>query len=223
MSIVDATATGDDNIISEENVELDYRKEQLKKLQNGDLQDLEDIDGSITITDLGLNEFRMDLANYIKAKGYPNDVPYGLYAVTKEDREKGIVPGVVFALKNTNEDVSIHTKNMLHPYYLVYLNMNGEVIYDYTQVKKILDIIRSVSKHRTEPIKDLCASFNKETKDGLKMDKYSKLLEDAVSSIIDVKKEDDFASLLSDGSDVLFDGGIKGLDDFQLVSFFVIR
>lgn len=223
MSIVDATATGDDNIISEENVELDYRKEQLKKLQNGDLQDLEDIDGSITITDLGLNDFRMDLANYIKGKGYPDGIPYGLYAVTAEDKEKGIVPGVVFALKNTNDNISIHTKNRLHPYYLVYLDMDGNVVYDYTQVKKILDVMRTVSRYHKDPIRSLCSAFNKETKDGTKMDKYSSLLEDAVSSIIDVKKQDDFASLLSDGSDVLFDGGIKGLDDFQLVSFFVIR
>lgn len=223
MSIVDATATGDDNIISDEKIELDYRKEQLKKLQNGDLQDLEDIDGSITITDLGLNEFRMDLANYIKGKGYPTNVPYGLYAVTRSNSEKSITPGVIFILKNTNEKISTHTKNRLHPYYLTYLDMDGNVIMDYTQVKKILDVMRSVSKHEKEPIRDLCKAFNKETKDGLKMEKYSELLKKAVESIIDVKKEDDFSTFLSDGSDVLYDGGIKGLDDFQLVSFFVIR
>ena len=223
MSIVDATATGDDNIISEENVELDYRKEQLKKLQNGELQDLEDIDGSITITDLGLNDFRMDLAHYIREKGYPEGIPYGLYALTTKDEEKGIVPGVIFVLKNTSNSVSVHTRNRLHPYYLVYLDMQGNVVYDYTQVKKILDVMRTVSKHHKEPDRSLCASFNKETRDGAKMDKYSDLLEASVASIIDVKKQDDFATLLSDGSDVLFDGGIKGLDDFQLVSFFVMR
>ncbi len=223
MSIVDATATGDDNIISDENVELEYRKEQLKKLQNGDLQDLEDIDGSITITDLGLNEFRMDLANFIRTKGKPHEVPYGLYAVTEKDLEKGVVPGVVFALKNTNEKVSAHTRNRLHPYYLIYLDMDGNVVLDYTQVKKILDVMRTVAKHQKSPIRNLCQAFNKETKDGEKMGKYSDLLEKAVGSIIDVKKKDDFSSFLSEGSDVLFDDGIKGLDDFQLVSFFVIK
>lgn len=223
MSIVDATATGDDNIISDENVELDYRKEQLKKLQNGDLQDLEDIDGSIAITDLGLNEFRMDLANYIKTKGYPKGVPYGLYSVVKKDEAKDIKPGVIFILKNISNEVSIHTKNMLHPYYLVYLDNDGNVIYDYTQVKKILDIIRSTSKTIKEPIKSLCSTFNKETKDGLKMDHYSNLLEKAVGSIIEIKQNDDLNSLLTEGSDVLFNKGIKGIDDFQLVSFFVIK
>lgn len=223
MSIVDATATGDDNIISDENVELDYRKEQLKKLQNGDLQDLEDIDGSIAITDLGLNEFRMDLANYIKTKGYPKGVPYGLYSVVKKDEAKDIKPGVIFILKNISNEVSIHTKNMLHPYYLVYLDNDGNVIYDYTQVKKILDIIRSTSKTIKEPIKSLCSTFNKETKDGLKMDNYSNLLEKTVGSIIEIKQNDDLNSLLTEGSDVLFNKGIKGIDDFQLVSFFVIK
>lgn len=223
MSIVDATATGDDNIISDENIELDYRKDQLKKLQNGDLQDLEDIDGSIAITDLGLNEFRMDLANYIKTKGYPKGVPYGLYSVVKKDEAKDIKPGVIFILKNISNEVSIHTKNMLHPYYLVYLDNGGNVIYDYTQVKKILDIIRSTSKTIKAPIKSLCSTFNKETKDGLKMEHYSNLLEKAVGSIIEIKQNDDLNSLFSEGSDVLFNKGIKGIDDFQLVSFFVIK
>ena len=71
MTIVNATATADDNIISEENEEMDYRKEQLKKLQEGTLQDLEDVDGNISITDMGLNDFVMDLDAYIKANGEP--------------------------------------------------------------------------------------------------------------------------------------------------------
>ena len=223
MNIVDATSTGDDNIISDENVELDYRKDQLQKLRDGSLQDLEDVDGSIKITDLGLNEFRMDLASYIKANGYPNKVPYGLYAIVKHDDDKGIKKGVVFILRNTNSDVNIHDRNRLHPYYLVYLDAQGNVVCDHTQVKKILDVIRTTAKHEIQPIKSLCAQFNRETDDGLKMDKYSDLLEDAVKSIIDVKEESDIDSLFSDGSDVLFEGRIKGLDDFQLVSFFVIK
>lgn len=225
MTIVDATATGDDNILAnpEDKVELDYREDQLKKLQEGSLQDLEDIDGSITITDLGLNEFRMDLANYLKKNGTPDSVPYGLYALTEKDAEKDIKPGIIFVLKNTNDNVSAETKNRLHPYYLVYIDMCGNVIYDYSQVKKTLDVMRMVAKHRTEPIRRLCMAFNNETNDGTKMEKYSNLLEKAVSSIVEVKKADDFSALLSDGSDVLFNGGIKGLDDFELVSFFVIK
>jgi hypothetical protein len=223
MSIVDATSTGDDNILSNENIELDYRKEQLKKLQEGQLQDLEDVDGSIAITDLGLNEFRMDLSNYIKANDEPKNVPHGLHAVVLHNEEKGILPGVIFVLKNYNEGVNINNRNRLHPYYLVYLDMDGNVIYDYTQVKKILDVIRTTSKMVDSPIKTACSEFNRETKDGLRMNKYSELLEDAIKSIIHVKEENDMDSLFNDGSEVLFNGRIKGLDDFELITFFVVK
>lgn len=223
MSIVDATSTGDDNILSDEDVELSYRKEQLKKLREGKLQDLEDVDGSVSITDLGLNEFRMDLSNYVKEHGEPKNIPHGLNAVVLHDDEKGIRKGVIFILKNYNEGVNINNRNRLHPYYLVYLDMEGNVIYDFTQVKKILDVVRTTCKHYDQPIKSICAQFNRETEDGLKMEKYSKLLEDAVRSIIDVKESNDINTLLTQGSDVLFNGGIKGLDDFELITFFVIK
>lgn len=223
MMLVDATATGDDNIISSEQADLDYRKEQLKKLQDGDLQDLEDVDGTITITDLGLNEFRMDMVSYIKAHGEPKNIAHGLYAVVRHDDEKGIPKGVIFVLKNRNSEVNIGKQNRLHPYYLVYLNEQGEVIYNHTDVKSILDIMRNTCKHHTEPIADLCRIFNRETKDGHKMDKYSKLLDKCIESIIDVKSANDLDSLFNIGSDVLFNGNIKGLDDFELITFIVVK
>ena len=223
MMLVDATATGDDNIISSEQADLDYRKEQLKKLQEGDLQDLEDVDGTITITDLGLNEFRMDMVAYIKAHGEPKNIAHGLYAVVRHDDEKGIPKGVIYVLKNRNPEVNIGKQNRLHPYYLVYLNEQGEVIYNHTDVKSILDILRNTCKHHEEPIADLCRAFNKETKDGYKMDKYSKLLDNCIESIIDVKAANDLDSLFNMGSDVLFSGNIKGLDDFELITFIVVK
>ena len=223
MMLVDATATGDDNIISSEQADLDYRKEQLKKLQEGDLQDLEDVDGTITITDLGLNEFRMDMVAYIKAHGEPKNIAHGLYAVVRHDDEKGIPKGVIYVLKNRNPEVNIGKQNRLHPYYLVYLDEQGEVIYNHTDVKSILDIMRNTCKHHEEPIADLCRAFNKETKDGYKMDKYSKLLDNCIESIIDVKAANDLDSLFNMGSDVLFSGNIKGLDDFELITFIVVK
>lgn len=223
MMLVDATATGDDNIISSEQADLDYRKEQLKKLQEGDLQDLEDVDGTIAITDLGLNEFRMDMVAYIKSHGEPKNIAHGLYAVVRHDDEKGIPKGVIFVLKNRNHDINIGKQNRLHPYYLVYLDEHGEVIYNHTEVKSILDIMRSTCKYHEEPIADLCRAFNKETRDGYKMDKYSKLLDSCIESIIDVKAANDLDSLFNLGSDVLFSGNIKGLDDFELITFVVVK
>ena len=223
MALVDATATGDDNIIASEQADLDYRKDQLQKLKDGDLQDLEDVDGSITITDLGLNEFRMDMISYIKEHGEPKNIPYGLYAVVEHDDSLGIPKGVIYVLKNRNPGVNINKQNRLHPYYLVYLDEDGNVVRNHMEVKQILDIIRKSSKHVDKPIAKLCAAFNRETKDGYKMDKYSKLLDDSIASIIDVKESNDLSSLFNDGSDVLYEGNIKGLDDFELITFFVVK
>ena len=223
MKLVDATATGDDNIISSEQADLDYRKQQLKKLQDGDLQDLEDVDGSITITDLGLNEFRMDVVSYIKEHGEPKNIPNGLYAVVRHDDNANIQKGVIYVLKNKVDDINIGKKNRLHPYYLVYLDEQGNVINNHMEVKQILDVIRKTCKNQTEPIKDLCHQFSKETKDGYKMDKYSELLNKSIESIIDVKETNDIYSLFNNGSDVLFSGNIKGLDDFELIAFVVIK
>ena len=223
MALVDATATGDDNLIESEQADLDYRKDQLQKLKDGELQDLEDVDGTITITDLGLNEFRMDMVSYIKEHGEPKNVPHGLYALIEHDDSIGIPKGVIYVLKNKNPDVNINKQNRLHPYYLVYLDEDGNVIHNHMEVKQILDIIRKCSKHKDKPIARLCQSFNKETKDGYKMDKYSKLLDNSIASIIDVKESNDLFSLFNEGSDVLYNGNIKGLDDFELITFFVLK
>ena len=141
MAIVNAVATGDDNIISDENEEMDYRKEQLKRLQDGTLQDLEDIDGNISITDLGLNDFVMDLASYRKMHGDPQGVIKGLHAVVAADESKGIEPGVIFVLCNRNNGVNINKQNRLHPFYLVYLKDDGEVLHNHLEVKAILDVL----------------------------------------------------------------------------------
>ncbi len=223
MTIVNQTATADDNIISEENEEMDYRKEQLKKLQEGTLQDLEDVDGNISITDLGLNDFVMDLVAYRKANGDPIGVVKGLHSVVAADESKGIEPGIIFVLCNRNNGININKRNRLHPFYLVYLKQNGEVVFNHLNVKSTLDVLRTTSKGKTEPLADLCRTFNKETKDGAKMEKYNDLLQDAVLSIMEVKEENDLESLFKDGSKVLFQKEIDGLDDFELISFVVIR
>lgn len=223
MTIVNQTATADDNILSTEVEEMDYRKEQLKKLQEGTLQDLEDVDGNISITDLGLNDFVMDLSAYHKANGDPVGVTKGLHAVVKADVTKGIERGVIFVLCNRNNGVNINKQNRLHPFYLVYLTEDGAVKYNHLDVKSTLDVLRATAKGRTEPLLDLCRIFNRETRDGVKMDKYSNLLLDAVQSIIDVKESKDLDTLFKVGSKVLFSGKIDGLNDFELISFVVIK
>ncbi|WP_341472618.1 DEAD/DEAH box helicase [Hathewaya massiliensis] len=223
MTIVDATSTADDNPISEEQLNADYRKVQLKKLQDGELQDLEDVDGSISITDLGLNDFRMDMVEYIKAIGEPKHAPNGMHAVVKLNEELGIEKGVIYVLKNTTNEVNIKKQNILHPYYLVYVEDDGKIKFNHLEIKNILDILRATCKNKNEPLKDICKIFNKETKDGYKMGKYGELLHSAIESIVSVKEEKDLKNLFKVGSQVLFQEKIKGLDDFELIAFVVIR
>ncbi len=223
MILVDATATADDNILAESQLELDYRATQLKKLQEGTLQDLEDVDGQITITDLGLNEFRMDMLQYIKTHGEPKNIPNGLYAVVKEDKTKGIEKGTIFVLRNRNQNINIEKQNRLHPYYLLYLKEDGTVLINHTDPKQILDVLRTACKHELEPIKHLCKVVNEETNDGYNMEKYSKLLKDAVKAIVHQEEQDDLASIFNIGSNALFGNTVSGLDDFELITFVVVK
>lgn len=223
MTIVDQTATADDNLLNPDDQIDDYREVQIKKLQQGENIDLEDTDNSISISDLGLNEFRMDAAEFIKTYGEPTRVPKGMHAVINKDESRGIVPGVIFVLKNYNDNVNIKSQNLLHPYYLAYLDEKGNIINTHLQVKQILDVLRVASKGQTEPILQAYSKFNRETDDGLKMEKYNKLLGDAISTIIEVKEQSDIASLLDGDIDVLKGTKIKGLDDFELIAFVVVK
>ncbi len=222
MVIVNMTATGDDNYLSNKSTDLEYRKEQLKKLQD-EVLDLEDINTGVSITDLGLNDFRMDLVSFVKENKDLDKVPNGMHTVINADEEKGIHPGVIFVLKNINDDIDINKQNVLYPFYLIYVDYEGEVVVNHLKVKKILDVLRIGCKGKNKPIKEAYREFNRETRDGKKMDKYSKLLENAIRSIIDVNQESDIDSLFSSGGTTALSVSIKGLDDFELISFVVIR
>lgn len=223
MAILDGTATGDSNILEDNQEDMEFRQKQWEQLKNGEIIDLEDIDGNITITDLGINDFKMDVANFIKINGIPKNIPKGMHAVVNANKEKGVVPGVVFVMKNINNSVNFNKQNRLHPYYLVYVDKNGDVVNNHLQVKAILDVLRATCKNQFEPIKSAYEPFNKETEDGLKMDKYNKLLSDGIHSIVEVKEESDLDALFKQGSEVLTSNKIKGLDDFELLAFVVIK
>ena len=215
------TSTGDDNPLSaKEEGDLEYRRNQLKKLQE-EVVDIEDMDSGINIMDLGLNEFRMDLLAYVKDNPDVEHAPYGMDALVEHtDLAK---PGVIFILKNRNNAVNIDHKNLLHPFYMVYLGNDGSVITDHLQPKALLDTMRHLCKGKTKPDMDLCREVNKETRDGRDMRKYSDLLQQAIDSIISVKQESDIDSLFEPGPTTALQGDIKGLDDFELITFLIIR
>lgn len=222
MIIADVTATGDDNVLSAQANDLAFRKAQLQRLQE-EVIDLEDVKTGVSITDLGLNDFRMDLVNYVKANGELDRVPKGMHAVIDSNLEKGLKPGVIFVLRNTDQGVNVNQQNRLHPYYLIYIDLKGEVLTNHLEVKKILDLLRSACKDRSEPIPSLYEPFNRETHDGRKMETYSRLLEQAIHSMIDLKEEKDIDSLFSGGGTTALQNTISGLDDFELIAFLVVR
>lgn len=215
------TSTGDDNLLSaNEKGDLEYRRNQLKKLQN-EVVDIEDMDTGVNIMDLGLNEFRLDLLANLKEHPNMDLTPFGMSAVVSASEL--LEPGVMYVLKNKNNGVNIDRSNLLHPFYMVYLSHTGTVICDHLSPKKLLDKMRYACKDKTEPDKTLCKQFNKETRDGKNMRHYSDLLQSAIESIITVKEESDIESLFSVGETSALTYNIKGLDDFELICFLVIK
>jgi len=222
MVIADVTATGDNNVLTAKSSDISYRKEQLRRLQD-EVIELEDVKTGVSITDLGLNDFRMDLLNYIKEHGDIADVPKGMHAIVPAQSELGLRPGVIFALKNRNDGVNINQQNRLHPYYLIYIAKDGEVIANHTEAKKLLDLVRTSCKGFYEPIAALCRLFNEETADGRNMAVHSDLLSKAIRSMIEVKEEKDLDSLFSGGRTTALLNTISGLDDFELIAFLVVQ
>ena len=221
MKIVNMTATGDENLLNdEERTDLEYRKAQLQRLQE-EVVDIEDMATGISIMDLGLNEFRLDLLEYVKTHPSIDKTPFGLHAVAPATEDTPA--GVIYVLKNRTNTINVDNQNRLHPFYMVYISNDGEVICDHLSPKQLLDKMRYICKGKSEPIPELYKQFNKETRDGSKMDKYSKLLGQAISSIIETKEEADIDSLFKSGGTTLGLTTIKGLSDFELICFLAVR
>ena len=221
MKIVNVSATGDDDLLThEEKTDLEYRKAQLKRLQE-EVVDIEDMTSGISIMDLGLNEFRLDLLEYVRAHDSLERTPFGLHAVAPASSE--IPPGVIYVLKNGSNTVKRKSQNRLHPFYMIYITDEGDIACDYLSPKSMLDKMRFVCKGQTEALPNLYRRFNEETRDGHDMNKLSKLLREAISSIMEVKEKSDINQFL-DGDQVSFLADeIKGLNDFELICFLVIR
>lgn len=221
MKIVDMTATGDDNLLSEEEkTDLEYRKAQLKRLQD-EVVDIEDMTTGISIMDLGLNEFRLDLLEYVKNNPDLDKTPFGLHSVAPANEDAP--SGVIYVLKNRDNSVNIDNQNQLHPFYMVYIADDGEVICDHLSPKQMLDKMRLICRGKTEALPELYREFNKETNDGKDMSELSRLLGEAIASIIEVKAESDIDSFLGGGQVSFLDNEIKGLEDFELICFLVVR
>lgn len=221
MKITVMTSTGDDDLINpEEQGDLEYRKAQLKRLQE-EVVDIEDMSDGISIMYLGLNEFRLDLLDYMKRNGDMDKKPRGLHAVVPATEE--LPEGVIFVLKNINNSVNVDNRNRIHPFYMVYISTDGEIICDYLNPKKLLDDVRLLCRGKSKPILEVYERFNRETDDGRNMADMSELLSEAINSIIDVKEESDIDSLFSAGGTSALMSAVSGLDDFELICFLVVK
>jgi len=220
MLISNMASTGDDNILNTDDKDLEYRKIQLQKLQD-EVIDLEDLREGVSITDLGLNDFRVDLSNFIKIYGELNNVPEGLHAVVQATDI--LTPGVIFVLKNINTSINIDKLNRLHPYYLVYINDSGELLLNHVESKKILDAMRMLCKGKNEPLIDLCKSLSESTDEYHDMSNYSTLLKQSIGTILQTEEEKEVLSLFKSGGTNALKDKLKGIEDFNLISFLIIR
>jgi len=229
MVLLDVSATGEENVIennpSKEMKDLEYRKKQLKKLQN-EVVDLEDISGAISITDLTFNDFKIELMEYMKTnRKLLDDAPNGMYAVTKIDESISdiVKPGVIFTLRQVKGKEQSKEQNPLFPYYMVYISDDGEVQLSFLHAKKILDYYKKLCSGKNEVLKELVEEFNKETNDGRKMEHYSDLLEASIENLIGKKQDIGVASLFSKGGTTMKRSLFDGIEDFELITFLVLK
>ena len=230
MVLLDISATGEENVIEQDAAggmnDLEYRRKQLHQLQNT-VVDLEEMSGGVSITDLTLNDFRMDLSEFMKENlGELEQAPTGLFAATTLDaglKLDGLPPGVVFCLKNVGKPVNREDGYALAPYYLTYVTDDGQVNLNFVQSKKILDVLKKHGHGKRQPDTAAIARMNAITKSGKDMSHYRSLLEAAVSSIIGKSEEKGVESLFSRGGTNLTKESFQGMEDFEVISYMVVN
>jgi hypothetical protein len=229
MVLLDSSATWEDNVIeinsSKEMNDLQYRKKQLEQIQN-EVVDIEDLSNWVTITDLTMNDFKMDLSEYLKEnKEILEKSSTWVYALTKNmwDLEWS-ESWIIFTLKQIkSSEVKSTEQNALHPYYIVYIKDNWEIQFSYLQAKKTLDIFKKLCTWNKEVFYDLVDLFDEETRGWKNMKDYSTKLEEVISDIVWNKKEKEIESIFTLWESSLATNKLVGLDDFELISFLIIE
>ena len=234
MVLLDVSATGEENVIEfqagNQMNDLEYRRAQLQKLQDAVI-DLEDLSSGVSIADLTLNDFRIDLSGYLREhKGRLEALPLGTYAVLSAPTGAGggvdqeLQPGVIFCLRAVGDAAlkSAEPGYPLNPHYVVHVSDEGEVLLPYTQAKQVLDRLKKLSMSRDGADEAACKSFDRMTRGGRDMEPYQKLLARAVASIIGKKEERAVASLFSPGGTHAMKGEFAGINDFEVVAFLIV-
>ena len=227
MVLLDISATGEENLIEQQSGnpmnDLEYRRKQLLKMQDAVI-DLEDLGSGISIADLTLSDFRVDLADFMKDhKDLLERMPLGTFAVTTTP-DIGIPPGIVFCLRAAGKAAlkAVEPGYPLAPYYILHMGDDGEVLLPYAQAKQVLDRLKKVCMGLDLPDLRACARFDKATKAGKDMSRAQDLLAKAVASMIGKKAEKAVASLFMPGGTHALKGEFLGINDFEVVSFLVV-
>ena len=248
MALVDVTATADDNVLATDKIEelieddLKYRNKQLKKLRN-EVLDLEDMNESISLTDFTLDDFRIELLNFLENNRKKlEDAPFGLYSVVPSPSgsnsrfldvekfsvaEKEIIkPGVVYCLKQKGDTEGNEEVNPLQPYFLVYIRDDGQVRFNYTNAKHILEIYRLMCSGKSQPFEELCDLFNTETHQGEDMAQYTELIKKAISEISRVFNKRSSQKITGNDRGALLIPKSKRINEtnnFELVTWLIIK
>ena len=234
MALVDIAATNEGNLLSTDELEelitqdLKYRDKQLMRLKD-EVLDLEDFNESVALNEFTLDDFRMDLSNYVASnRAKLQDAPYGLYGVVPTSTEHAAVkPGVIYCLRQHahKQAQGVETVNPLSPYFLVYVRDDGEVRYNFTAPKQVLEIFRALCQGKTEPYADLCKLFDEQTRHGQDMTAYSALLDTAVAAIVTQFTRKNAANLFTGRGGKLMDASVavKNNSDFELMTWLVIK
>lgn len=230
MVLLDISATGEENIIEHQPGnqmnDLEYRRKQLIKLQDAVI-DLEDLSTGVSIVDLTLNDFRIDLARFKKEHPkYLNELPFGTFAVTttKQSDDFSFPPGVIFCLRAVGESAlqACEPGYPLAPHYLVHVTEEGTILLSITQAKQVLDHLKKHCIGQDFPDITACARFDKATRNGEDMHSIQKLLATAITSIVGQKEERVIASLFSPGGTHAIKGEFQGMNEFEVVAFLAV-
>jgi len=230
MVLLDISATGEENIIGPDDPgrmnDLEYRRKQLKQLQDTVI-DLEDISSGLSIADLTLNDFRIELAAFLKDHpGRLEGLPLGTFAVTPAagSGDAAIPPGVIFCLRAAGDAAlkGIEPGYPLSPHYLVHVGDDGAALLPYTQAKLALDRLKKLCMGRDAADPAACQRFDRKTRNGDDMAALQKQLSAAVASITGKKEERAVASLFTPGGTHAMKGEFAGINDFEVVGFLVV-
>lgn len=231
MVLLDISATGEENLIEQQSGDpmndLEYRRQQLMKLQEAVI-DLEDLSSGLSIADLTLNDFRIDLAGFIK--DHPSRLealPFGTFAVTSSDGQTGgavVPPGVIFCVRAVGDAAlrGIEPGYPLSPHYLVHVGDDGSVLLTYTQAKHILDRLKKLCIDRDTVDQDACDKSDASTRNAENISAVQKQLAAAIASITGKKEERAVASLFTPGGTHAQKGEFAGINDFEVIAYLIV-